>query len=407
MAASHVGDDGFTYDVGVHFITNRLAAAVGIGAMCRLVPHYGEVVRTADARTLGYPLGLMLSGKYLGSALAGRLRRLSSIGRQAAPIVSAADRFRYDYGRALANEIANPIAEAWAGLPADQLAAAVADKLPPQLLQLLWLRAAQRISHRAVAIGYCADRPQNAGVFHVYPLGGVAEVCGALARRLPLPVQVDSPAQRIYVDNGRVVGVRIAERDIDTDLVVSTLPINRLGSLVVGSTALERFAQFRHRALVLVNLKLHGRGLLPDVVVWTPTGFPFFRLTEAPLSMPQLAPDGKTIVLCDFGAAVGDALWTASDESLVERSLSGLEPLIPDVRQRLIGANVMRQPLGYPIHSLEYEAERASLAEHGTGIAGLHSIGRNGEFEHILMEDIFWRTVRRIGAITRSTPVPA
>jgi hypothetical protein len=29
-------------------------------------------------------------------------------------------------------------------------------------------------------------------------------------------------------------------------------------------------------------------------------------------------------------------------------------------------------------------------------VRGLHSIGRNGEFAHILMEDVYWRTVSRM-----------
>jgi hypothetical protein len=43
----------------------------------------------------------------------------------------------------------------------------------------------------------------------------------------------------------------------------------------------------------------------------------------------------------------------------------------------------------------EYEDTRREL-EQGTGVRGLLSIGRNGEFDHILMEDIYWRTLRRI-----------
>ena len=46
--------------------------------------------------------------------------------------------------------------------------------------------------------------------------------------------------------------------------------------------------------------------------------------------------------------------------------------------------------------SVGYEADRADLAAHGTGVDGLLSVGRNGEFDHILMEDIYWRTTRRI-----------
>jgi hypothetical protein len=56
----------------------------------------------------------------------------------------------------------------------------------------------------------------------------------------------------------------------------------------------------------------------------------------------------------------------------------------------------MRVPLAYPVFLRAYEHERRQLEEIGTGVAGLASIGRNGEFAHILMEDVYWRTTRRV-----------
>ena len=44
---------------------------------------------------------------------------------------------------------------------------------------------------------------------------------------------------------------------------------------------------------------------------------------------------------------------------------------------------------------LDYDAARRDL-ERSTGVEGLVSIGRNGEFAHILMEDVYWRTRRRV-----------
>ena len=45
---------------------------------------------------------------------------------------------------------------------------------------------------------------------------------------------------------------------------------------------------------------------------------------------------------------------------------------------------------------VDYEADRQSLVDHGTGVDRLVSIGRNGEFAHILMEDVYWRTMRKV-----------
>ncbi|MGE5728377.1 MAG: hypothetical protein ACM34L_07245, partial [Gemmatimonas sp.] len=58
------------------------------------------------------------------------------------------------------------------------------------------------------------------------------------------------------------------------------------------------------------------------------------------------------------------------------------------------GCKVLRTALAYPVFLKEYETERRELAR-STGVAGLWSIGRNGEFAHILMEDVYWRTLKR------------
>jgi len=122
---------------------------------------------------------------------------------------------------------------------------------------------------------------------------------------------------------------------------------------------------------------------------------------ETPLSMPWIAPEGKTMILCELGAQPGDDVWRLTDDEAIERCVSTLDPLIPDVRSRVIGASVLRQPLGYPVFALDYEPDRAALAAEGTGITGLYSVGRNGEFDHILMEDTFWRLRRRIPMIAQ------
>jgi hypothetical protein len=53
-----------------------------------------------------------------------------------------------------------------------------------------------------------------------------------------------------------------------------------------------------------------------------------------------------------------------------------------------------------------YEAERQRFSR-GTGIQGLYSVGRNGEFAHILMEDVYHRTVRRVDAAIKDLALAA
>ena len=391
MADSHTDEDGFSYDTGAHFITNRLATALGMNAQCRTVTKYGESVWAGDTVS-GYPFGLLRRGRYVGSALASRARGLANH----EPLETAADWFRAEYGRALADEVVMPLVEAWSGAPADQLSAAVGDKVPSSIIHTAVLKAAAPMTHRAVTIGYCREKPQSVHVWHVYPEGGVSTLCEKLAGDLGDVVRLETPVEKVLVEDDRVVGVRVDGREQEVAAVVSTAPINVLPRLVEGTDRLDRFLPFKFRPMVFANLRFEGRNLLPDVVMWVPDrSYPFFRLTEAPMSMPWLAPEGKTMICVDLGTEVGSDLWEMDDEALGQQCLDQLEDFVPGISSRYLGNRVVKTPIAYPVFLNEYEADRQSLVE-GTGVEGLLSIGRNGEFDHILMEDIFWRTRARV-----------
>jgi protoporphyrinogen/coproporphyrinogen III oxidase len=396
LATSFRDADGFVCDFGAHFITNRLAAALGIGAQCRDVRHYGETV-FIGGRTYGYPFGLLRVPRYVGSAAMSRARHW-----RPPPARSAEDWYRSNYGPSLAEEVAIPLVEAWSGFPAADLAPSViAPQLERGTSHVARLKLASRLSGRAVANGYSREKPESPHVWHVYPEGSLGFLCEHLAAGLPGAIHLESPVEAIVVEDGRAVGVRVRGELHEAAAVVSTAPVHILAKLVKGTDRLTHLARFRYRPMVLVNMRFNGRGLLPDVVTWTPErDLDFFRLTEATWSMPWLAPPGKTTINADIGCAVGDRHWTMSDDALGELCVSQLERVVPSARRRYLGCRVMRTPIAHPVFLREYEAEREAFAA-GTGVDGLYSIGRNGEFAHILMEDVYWRTVERMRQVSR------
>jgi len=391
LATTFNDGDGFSYDFGAHFITNRLAAAIGVSAECRTVRHYGETVFAGD-RTYSYPLGLMGVPRFVLSAIAAR----ASAAAERRPPQSAAEWFRRRYGKAMADEVAIPLIEAWSGARADELSPAVGASIPGSIGNTVLLKLAGRLTRRAVACGYSREMPETPNVWHVYPHGGVGLLCQRLAAGLDDAIRLDSPVEVIITDGGRAVAVRAGGREQEVSAVVSTAPCHLMAKLVQGSDALQPLARFRYRPMVFVNMRFTGRGLLPDVVTWTPgKQFPFFRLTETPLSMPWLAPEGKTLITADIGCAVGDEIWTMPEEQLGELCVEHLQPLIRDARQRYLGCRVLRTTIAYPVFLREYEADRQRF-ERSTGVEGLYSVGRNGEFAHIFMEDVFWRTTGKM-----------
>ncbi|MBD5633015.1 MAG: NAD(P)-binding protein, partial [Candidatus Eremiobacteraeota bacterium] len=145
--------DGYAYDFGAHFVTNRLAAAVGAGAECYDVRRYGESV-FVGSHSVAYPLGLLAERRYVASAAAQQVR--NAFLRK--PIRTAAEWFEHKYGAALAREIALPLLEAWSGLPATELSSAVGGQLSSSILRTAYLKVASLATKRAVASGYCLSQ---------------------------------------------------------------------------------------------------------------------------------------------------------------------------------------------------------------------------------------------------------
>jgi protoporphyrinogen oxidase len=391
LARSFQDADGFTYDFGAHFITNRLAAAVGCSATCRDMARYGETV-WLRGRPYRYPFGLMRSPRLLASAVVSRTKGLFDRG----PPRSAAEWYAAKYGQRLADEVACPLTEAWSGVPAGELAAAVGQKFASSIPRTILLRTVGWLTKRTVSVGYCGTVPESPHVWHVYPDGGIGAVCERLADEVRDEIRTKTPVEAIHVDRDRVVGVRAGGRDYAASAVVSTAPVHVLPKLVQGTAKLLPLARFRYRPMVFVNLRFTGRGLLPDVVNWVPDrSSPFFRLTETGTALPWLVPEGKTLITADIGCAVGDAMWTMPDEELGRLCIEHLGVLIPDAARRYLGCAVLRTPLAYPVYQLDYEEDRQGF-ERSTGVEGLYSVGRNGEFAHILMEDVYWRTRRKM-----------
>jgi protoporphyrinogen oxidase len=239
-------------------------------------------------------------------------------------------------------------------------------------------------------------------VWHVYPNGGVSTLCTKLAEGWEDSIKLNSPVEEILVENDEVVAVRVKGEILEVSAVISTAPANILAKLVKGTNALQGAARFRYRPMIFVNMRFDGRGLLPDTVLWFPEKeFPFFRLTEVTLSMPWLAPEGKSIITFDIGCQKDDEFWTMDEQKLTTLCLERITSVIPDAKKRFLSSNVLRTPIAYPVFLNEYEKERQDF-ERSTHIENLISIGRNGEFAHRFMEDVYWRTRKRVQTLIKT-----
>jgi len=402
LASSFKDKEGFTYDFGAHFITNRLADAIGVSSECRVVKHYGETV-WLKGKTYSYPFGLIRIPRMSVSFVKTKIGSLSN----GHPPGSAAEWFSRRYGISVAREVALPLIESWSGVPSEQLSPATGESLPTSIFKTFYLKAASFVTHRAVACGYNREMPEKPSVWHVYPNDGVSTLCTKLAEGLEDSIKLQSPVEEILVEDEKVVAVRVNGNLYEVSGAISTAPVNILAKLVKGTNALQGVSQFRFRPMVFVNMRFEGRELLPDTVMWFPEKeFPFFRLTEVTRSMPWLAPDGKSIITVDIGCQKDDEFWTMDEEKLSALCLEHMKAVIPDAKERFLGSSVLKTPIAYPVFLNDYEKERQEF-ERTTHIDNLLSVGRNGEFAHRFMEDVYWRTRKKVHDLISLNSAPS
>lgn len=391
LAATFTDMEGFKYDFGTHLITNRLAETLGVGDKCRDVTYFGESV-VRGGKSYSYPFGMAAVPRYALSAIKSRLTGPKP------PFKDADTWARATVGDAMAEDAAIPLMEGLAGARATELSPDIGSKLPG-VLHTLYLRAMGRLTRKAVAIGYCQDLPESPKVWHAYPEGGIHMLCSAIIDRLDCDIRLETPVKKIVIEDGRAVGVETADGFQPAAAVISTAPVNILPRLAPDAEGLKPLLEFRYSNLIFCNLFLKGRGLMPNVAVWFPEEkYDFFRVQEPPISLPWTAPEGKTYLTVDIGCEAGDDTWNMEDDALAARMVDQLADVVPDIRDRFLEARILRTKIAYPVYRLAYEEERRKFRQ-STGVPGLYSVGRNGEFAHILMEDVYHRTRARMETV--------
>ena len=389
LAQTYIDERGFKFDLGTHLITNRLARELGLEGECSPAVYFGESVWLKN-RLYSYPFGLLRNIHYLVGALGSRMHFFRH--RAAASLM---DRFRYEYGKDMADEVAIPLTEKLTGVAASDLSPETGDKLPG-IVQTIYLRLAGFVTGKAVAIGYCMELPERWDVWHVYPNEGLNIISCNLGQRVNEHIRLNAAVEKIIVENEKVSGVQVDGKLIRASVIINTAPVNVLPGLIHGSGRLNYLREFRYSAIVCITILVEGKRVLPNAAVWVPEReYPFFRLTEPTWSMPWLSPEGKSIITVDIGCKTIDETWNYSDKEWLEMVMPHLEKILPSISHRIIGYKAVKTKFGYPVYLKKYESLRKQFLA-SSGIKGLFSIGRNGEFSHVLMEDVYIRTKKKM-----------
>jgi protoporphyrinogen oxidase len=228
-------------------------------------------------------------------------------------------------------------------------------------------------------------------IFH-YPRRGFGQIVEALADAATgagADIRLSSPVERIVPRSGADSSPVACTADgtaVTGRHIFSTVPLPRLARMTdpqAPADVLGAADGLEFRAMVLVYL-VHdgGRWTSFDAHYLPADGTPVTRLSEpANYRVSADDPADRSVICAEIPCAPGDAIHTASEETLSEvvtdaLARTGLPPL------NVAGVVVRRVQHVYPVYTRGYGAALRTLDDWSRGISGVTTFGRLGLFAH-------------------------
>jgi len=224
-----------------------------------------------------------------------------------------------------------------------------------------------------------------------YPALGPGEMWQKTARVIEEAggtLRMGQPVRGIYREDGRVTAVTTQSGNgtqiYRGDSFVSTMP---LAELVAGfnppapETVLASARALRYRDFITVALIIDQAELFPDnwIYIHDP-GVRVGRIQNFKNWSAEMVPDPRFTVLgLEYFCSEKDALWSLSDEQLIEIAKDELATLGLADKSKIVDGAVVRQPKAYPLYDHDYRENVAKVREFlAIEAPNLQVAGRNG-----------------------------
>jgi protoporphyrinogen oxidase len=265
--------------------------------------------------------------------------------------------------------------------------------IPCNLIQAEW--AAQRIkglSIKTAVINAIFGRNETKTLIKEfdYPILGPGMMWEAFQNKIESfgsEVQLDTEVLCLKREGNRITKI-VCEHDgnliqIPGEQFISSMPVTALINKIDPPPAeevIEAGRQLKYRDFIIVALVVSTRHLFPDnwIYIHSPQ-VKVGRIQNFKNWSPAMIPDpSKTCLGMEYFCAEGDALWTMTDNQLIELATDELTTLGLAKGLNIEDGVVIRQPKAYPVYDQKYRQHLQVIQDFLATIENLQTTGRNG-----------------------------
>ena len=373
LAKTFIDDEGFVYDNGPRFIFSTLAEKIGIADQCEPVKYYENLY--IKGRYYQFPFGFVKNPFYcLSAGLAMLTRALRPRPKNLASFLSVY------YGRIFSSDVLRPLIEKWSGVPATEMSTDFASRLLPTNLNYIIHSLIKKLR------GGVTEDYYKKGRYIVYPRTSNRAIFDKLCATPGLNVHLNAKLEKLKFDGALVSSAVVGGKSLQADFFISTIPIHDLANLFPNEPTSSNWKGLRYRGILILFIKLQKEKIIDPLWSWFPEPkYRFYRISEFKNALPNLAPEGKTLLAVEMACETDHSDWRKSASALFDDIYDDLKELYGLERKDVIGLDLKRSAHAYPVLKKSTEEIQRALT-HKTPFKNLFIAGRTGNFQYRMLE---------------------
>lgn len=179
--------------------------------------------------------------------------------------------------------------------------------------------------------------------------------------------------------------------NFEADSVVSTMPIDELQNILVDKNNHNNIpkGKLNYRSLAFLFLELDIDRLTDNHwIYFADQQCVFQRTSEFKNFSPATCPSGKTGICVEIPCDYQDKMWNMNDEDLYQLVIAHAEAENFIKKEWVRRYFVEKERYAYPLFNLNYDVELKKVMDNVTTCENLFSIGRQGTFQYINIDNV-------------------
>ena len=170
------------------------------------------------------------------------------------------------------------------------------------------------------------------------------------------------------------------------DIIISSIPITIMSKFFGYDSALK------FRGIRLAYIAINKENVLPNDMNWLyydSEKVLFNRVSEPKTMAPNVAVDGKTVLVAEVTYSKGDAIDLLSDQEFLDQIINDLDQVNLVSKNDVYASLSHKEDFVYPIQDKNYQQELVKTRSKLNRFSQLYSLGTGGDFNYADSQILF------------------